>query len=132
MASLDALELAKRPFTITRTVGQLAVQSDQVAVTEWPFGALGALVLSAKAEAAGAAGTPDPVTEAASDSWFLYKSWAQPGSAILGQPQLIVDFDSKAQRKVADGEDVAFVVANVSAVHAANVLLSFRMLVKLS
>ena len=51
--SLTAAELAKRPFTVTRTVGSIWVRSDQVANTEDPFGAIGFRVVSEKAIATG-------------------------------------------------------------------------------
>ena len=129
-----AAELAKRPFTITRTVGLLTVQSDQNAAVEFPFGAFGALVVSDKAIATGFTAVPDPVTESESDAWFLYQSWSCEGSAStnVGRPVQQFAFDSRAQRKVQDGEQFAFVIANSSAADGVNFFLNMRMLVKLS
>ena len=130
--SLTAAELAKRPFTITRTIGSIYMGSDQVAATENPFGALGLMVVSAKAVATGATAVPDPISEQASDSWFVYRSFLQTGSAVLSRPLKEFMFDSRAQRKVEDGDDIAVVVANGSSGFGLQYLINFRMLVKLS
>ena len=131
---MTAAELAKRPFTITRTVGLLSVQSDQNAAIENPFGALGGLVVSEKAIATGFTAVPDPVTESDSDLWFLYQSFAAEGSAStnVGRPVQEYLLDSRAQRKVQDGEEFAFVIANSSAADGLNFFLNLRILVKLS
>ena len=130
--SLSALELAKRPFTITRTIGSVWVVSDQVAAFETPFGALGMLVVSDKASATGATAVPDPITQEASDSWFMYKSWVAEADVLRGQEVYMFDFDSRAQRKVQDGEDIAVVISNASAADGARYIIKFRMLIKLS
>ena len=132
-ASLDTSELPKRPFTITRTIGQLFISSDQAAANEWPFGALGGIVVSDKAIATGATAVPDPVTQVASDEWFLYQPFAVAGAADAAFKKWeVFDFDSRGQRKVQDGEDVAMVIANSNATDGLFFVLSFRMLVKLS
>ena len=131
---LTAAELAKRPFTITRTVGLLAMRSDQAAAAEFPFGAFGGIVVSDKAIALGATAVPDPVTQSSSDEWFVYRVIAASGEASTnaGFAMMKYEFDSRAQRKVQDGEDVAFVVANANASDAFQFFLALRMLVKLS
>ena len=68
--SLTAVELAKRPFTVTRTIGSIWVRSDQVAAVEDPFGAVGFTVVSDKAIATGVTALPDPITQEGSDAWF--------------------------------------------------------------
>ena len=132
--SLTAAELAKRPFTITRTVGLLAVRSDQAVAEEAPFGAMGGIVVSDKALALGFTAVPDPVTQSSSDEWFLYQNFIADGAASTNVGQRIsqYQFDSRAQRKVQDGEDIAFVVANSSAADGCRFLLVLRLLVKLS
>ena len=132
-SSLTAAGLAKRPFTITRTVGVLAVYSDQAGAVEHPFGALGGMVVSEKAVTTGATAVPDPVTEASSDEWFLYQSFAGPQSTnIAGGGPMIYQFDSRAQRKVQDGEDFVLVIANANNVDGIRYVLQTRFLVKLS
>ena len=128
----SAAELAKRPFTITRTIGSLWVASDQQAANEFPFGALGMMVVSDKAVATGATAVPDPVSQSASDEWFQYRSFAAHGSSVHGEPFVEIPFDSKAQRRVQDGEDFVSVISNASATDGLLFILNFRMLVKLS
>ncbi len=132
--SLSVAALAKRPFTITRTVGELFIQSDQNAAIETVLGAMGGIVVSEKAIATGATAVPDPVTQVGSDEWFLYQSFAAEGSAStnVGRPMETFSFDSRAQRRVQDGEDIAFVIANASAADGLNFIFQFRMLIKLS
>ena len=131
---MTAAELAKRPFTITRTIGNLWCRSDQVAAAELPFGALGGIVVSDKAVATGATAVPDPVTEVSSDEWFMYQSWAAGGesNAGAGTPLSVFSFDSRAQRKVADGEQFVIMMANSNGSDAVQFVLSMRILVKLS
>ena len=122
---MSALELAKRPFTITRTVGSLFIASDQIAVEEFPFGAWGGMVVSSKAVATGA-------TAVSSDEWFVYVSFAAQGSAVRGSPFSEFKFDSRAQRKVQDGDEFVLVMANSSATDGLFFVLNLRILVKLS
>ncbi len=133
--SLNAAGLAKRPFTITRTVGLLAVRSDQVVATELPFGALGLIVVSEKASTTGATAIPDPITEQGSDEWFAYQAWAADGAQNVGAGQRLSQYsiDSRAQRKVQDGEDIVVVMANgAAAAEGCIFVLNLRILVKLS
>ena len=132
-SSLSTLSLAKRPFTITRTIGTLWVGSDQLAGPEYPFGALGMQVVSDKAVATGATALPDPVTEVSDDRWFMYKAFAAYGGVVQGRGNLhTFDFDSRAQRKVEDGDDIAVMMANSSATDGLEYILNYRILVKLS
>ena len=126
--------LAKRPFTITRVVGLLSVRSDQAAALEFPFGALGFAVVSEKAATLGATAVPDPVTEVESDLWHVYQSFSAGGEASTnaGFPVSHFPIDSRAQRKVQDGENCVAVVANASAADALTYVLNYRMLLKLS
>jgi len=130
--SLAAGGLAKRPFTVTRTIGSIWVSSDQVAGEEQPFGALGFQVVSGKAVATGVTALPDPITEEESDNWFVYKAFASSGGPIEGQPMREFAFDSKAQRIVEDGNNIAVMVSNAHASAGLRYILKFRMLVKLS
>ncbi len=131
-ASLTAAELAKRPFTITRTVGSLWVRSDQRAADEQPFGALGFIVVSEKAVATGATALPDPITEEASDEWFAYRSFAVNGGPIDGRNMMEFQYDSRAQRKVQDGEDIAVMITNASAANGLTFIHKFRLLIKVA
>ena len=133
IASLDATEKGKLPFTVTRTIGNLWVRSDQVAASEQVFGALGACIVNDAANTIGITALPDPVTDFASDVWFLYVPFAA-SFQFTGLTEQIYyrQFDSKAQRKVQEGEDIVFTIANAAGGGIGlewNV--QFRMLIKL-
>ena len=130
--TLTTAEKAKLPFTVTRTVGTIWVASDQFAAPELPFGAMGMMVVSDKASATGATAVPDPITEEGSDEWFTYQSFLGYADAANGAPYTGYHFDSRAQRRVVDGEDIAVVVANARAGQDLRYVLKFRLLVKLS
>ena len=133
VGSLDATEKGKLPFTIIRTLGMLMVCSDQQIATEDPFGALGATVVTDRAVTVGITALPDPITEHNADYWFLYHPWSASqfvGVSIAGGIQ-VTYFDSKAQRKVEEGEDVVFILTNGSQFDGAEFILTFRMLIKL-
>jgi len=134
--SLTAAELAKRPFTVTRTIGSLWVQSDQNAAFENFVGALGMMVVSDKAVTTGATAVPDPITQESSDEWFMYQAFAGTAGAeaSAGAFRMLQEykFDSRAQRKVQDGEDIAVVIANASAAFGMQFMLKFRLLIKVA
>jgi len=135
-SSLNAAALALRPFTVVRVRGLLSIVSDQVAASESPFGAIGFAVVSDQAIAAGVGSVPTPTFENGSDLWFLHEYTATNqtfGSAIGFQEPAIqnVVLDSKAMRKVQEGQDIAIVLENGSALDGMLFLLQFRMLVKL-
>ena len=112
--SLTALELAKRPFTIVRTHLTVHLTSDQLAVDELQFGAVGMCVVSDQASAIGVTAVPTPVTDADSDLWFLHQYMAAEFAFVSGvgfdaaggHTYLI---DSKAARKVNNDEDVLII-----------------------
>ena len=129
---LTTAEKALRPFTITRTIGLLSVRSDQTAASEIPFGAIGALLVSDKASALGATAIPDPVTFVADDYWFVYQAWV--AYYIAGTQdqarQWVMPFESKAQRKVQEGDDMLMMFANGSAAFGCQYTLNYRVLIK--
>ncbi len=123
------------PFTIIRTVGYVGIRSDQAGATETPFGAIGAMVVKETARAAGVASVPTPINEEGDDGWFLYQGIASDflfasGVGFSNSGMKIFQFDSKAQRKVADGDAIIWTAENASA-DGFDYLLKFRMLVKL-
>ncbi len=123
------------PGTVIRTVGYIAVQSDQVAATERPFGAMGFAVVSEQARAAGVASLPAPINNEESDLWFVHQQFAASfrfvTAAGFSEELKIFEFDSRAQRKFVDGEAIVVVVENASATFAMNYVLKFRILFKL-
>ena len=113
VATLGAPALALRPFTIVRTRGQLWVRSDQSAATEVFIGSLGFAVVSDQAAAIGVSAVPTPATDLGSDLWFVHEAVMGQFALIGTSVTQIVEsrpFDSKAMRKVEDGQDVAQVV----------------------
>ena len=123
------------PFTITRTVGDIMWWSDQTAGLEVPFGALGMAIAGVNAVGAGVASLPAPYADAEFDNWFLWQvlmvNSANDSGAAAGASR-VFHFDSKAQRKVEEGESIAVMVENASVTDGALFLLTFRMLIKLA
>ena len=132
IGSLNAAEKAKRPFTVTRTVGNIWCSSDQVASLEFPFGALGLMVVSDKAVATGVTALPDPITEEGSDEWFTYRSFAVAGGPIDGSGWTEFSYDSRAQRKVQDGEDIVVMITNADAAFGLRFIMKLRILIKVA
>ena len=133
-SSLTTEEKALRPFTVVRVRGWLFCQNDQSAATERSWGAVGMAVVSDQAVAAGVASLPSPISDEASDLWFAYQYMyadfhlSAVGSSALGGA---FTFESKAMRKVEDGQDVVVMMENGDATFGINYLVKFRMLVKL-
>ena len=105
--------------TIVRTEGRILVLSDQAAAVERQFGAIGMVVVSDLAIAAGAASIPGPVTDGSDDGWFQWMPFLQEEQgAVVDQAEGIVSmaytFSSKAARRVEEGFGVAIMVENAS------------------
>ncbi len=102
----NAALLALRPFTIVRTRVTLFVRSDQEAASEFQVGAYGHAVVSDQAEAIGVTAVPTPITDMASDLWFVHQMVMSEyvlGEGSRSRPWLI---DSKAMRQVEEGEQL--------------------------
>ena len=124
------------PSTVVRVRGELYVQSDQAAVAERPFGALGFAVVSDEAAVAGAASVPGPITNAQSEKFFVWQPWqaaAVVDSANVAiQPMERFEFDSKAMRKIQNGDAIVVMMENGAlAGIGAQFILQFRLLFKL-
>ncbi len=123
------------PSTIVRTRGELWVHSDQSAANEMPFGALSMQVTSEPARVAGAASLLAPIIDEAADQFFVYQFFAGGNSgpstgALFGQPWSQFTFDSKAMRKIDDGQAIVIMMENASAAHQCEFVLKFRILFK--
>ncbi len=135
-AGFSADILALRPFTIVRTRIAHYVRSDQVAADEDYIGAVGMAVVTDQALAIGVTAVPTPLTDAASDSFFLWNAIAghlefetNAGYRNTGE---MAQVDSKAMRKVEDGFDVAVTIENGSSPFlGTQTTLIGRMLIKL-
>ncbi len=133
--SLNAAALALRPFTVVRTHLELLVRSDQIANSEDQVGALGVAIVSDQAVAIGVTAVPTPITDSSSDLWLLHKPFMNTfrlSSAVgISNAAKTYTVDSKAMRKVEDGQDFIVVVENDTSVGAGlGVLVSGRVLVK--
>jgi len=134
--SLTTAELALRPFTVIRTVGSLMVANDQFAATESAVLAMGMGVFNAPAVAAGVASLPTPITDEASDLWFVYEAvpaWITVATAVsIATPGATIRyFDQRAMRKVEDGQDIGVLLENASGTDGVRFWLKFRLLIKM-
>jgi len=121
--------------TVRRTRGLISISSDQTAAVEEQTGALGFVVVTDLAIAAGAASIPGPHTDSSDDGWFVWLPFMQTSIATLATANLIsyqYDFDSKAMRKVQEGSGVAVMVENSNAATGLKVLIGVAMLTSLS
>jgi len=133
LSSLNAAALALRPFTIVRVRGIIAIRSDQAAAIEDPAGAWGLAVVSEQASGIGITAVPTPVTNVSSDLWFAFQFFADSRLFLTsgGQGAQLFTIDSKAMRKVEDGEDIVEVAENGSASAGMAFNIKWRLLVKL-
>ncbi len=133
VTSLNAAALALRPFTVVRTRGFMYLMSDQAAAAEFQTVAVGMAVVSDQAVAIGVTALPTPVTDSASDLWYLYEWLAGNATdltdlAIGGQ---FKEIDSRAMRKVEDGQDVVMLVESGAQTNGMNIHTFQRTLIKL-
>ncbi len=134
-SGFTATQLALRPFTIVRTRGMLQVMSDQFGASETYGASFGICVVSDQAAAIGVTAVPTPVTDRASDLWFVYETIL--GRLIFASSTGLHEFghlrswDSKAMRKVEEGQDVAIVVEAETTSQGVDIHKSGRMLIKL-
>ncbi len=124
------------PGTIVRVRGELYAQSDQTAVAERPFGAVGFAVVSEEALVAGVGSLPAPITNEPSELWFMLQFWQAAAivdsAAVAIQPMYRFEFDSKAMRKITTGQGVVVMFENAAlAGIGAQLIIKFRMLFKL-
>ena len=136
--ALSTAEKALRLFTVVRSRLLVGITSDQVAASETQVGALGIAVVSDQAVGIGVTAEPTPITDMNSDLWmvhqllyneFLFATGASFESDSIHQYVI----DSKAMRKVQDGEDL-IVVGELSGAASSggfNMTVGGRILVKL-
>ncbi len=131
---LAASGLATRPFTIVRTRGTLLVLSDQSGASESYGASLGACVVSSQASAIGVSAVPTPVTDKGSDLFFMFEMLFDrfqfgDNTGEQSNSGRMIQYDSKAMRKVNEDEDIVFTIENE--INGAIVIHSARMLLKL-
>ena len=135
VTTLNAAALALRPFTVVRTRGTWQVISDNSTVAESYQVQLGHAVVSDQASAIGITAVSTPATDSGSDLWYVFET--QMGSLEVTTDvgryikERSVNFDSKAMRKVEDGEDLITVLETSAISLGASVRLFSRTLIKL-
>ena len=136
LGSLNAAALALRPFTVVRTRGAIHLSSDQIAADEVYGAAYGQAVVSDQAAAIGVTAVPTPVTDDNSDLWFVFEYMFgsfvfsdATGASESGITQTTID--SKAMRKVQEGEDIVLVLERATNGFGITALGYTRMLIKL-
>jgi len=92
--------------TVVRIRGLLSVTSDQAGVSESQYGALGFIRVTDVARGIGASAIPGPLTDSDDDGWLLWQGVAQRGSQSFGTTEPYI-LDSKAQRIVREGQELA-------------------------
>ncbi len=133
---LSSVGLALRPFTVVRSRGIIQISSDQLIATEFVDAGYGHAVVSEQASAIGVTAMPTPTTDSGSDLWLVYERMFLEFAFITAagfdaRGGRILRFDSKAMRKVQDGEQLVTVVEAGSLSNGFNVTVHFRMLLKL-
>ncbi len=114
--------------TIVRVRGGMAISSDQGAANEDQIGAFGMIRATDRAVAAGAVSIPGPVTDGSDDGWFVYEPFAIHTPLSTAFESQWFPIDSKAQRVVREGQQVALMIENASALFGLRVTLSVRVL----
>ncbi len=118
-----------------RIRGRLWTATDQLAGPEDAFGAYGFAVVSDQASAIGVTAVPTPITDAGSSLFLSWTSWFAPlehGTTVGfdARPGFIVEYDSKAMRKVEIGQDFVEVIENANSGDGANFVAMTRILIK--
>ncbi len=137
LGGYSAAVLALRPFTVVRTRGVMSVLSDQSSATESFHSAMGMAIVSSEALAVGVTAVPTPISSQDSDLFFLYESLLgrlQNASNVgfQGAGGVWKTFDSKAMRKVEDGQDIAVSLEGDTSPFLGSILLKTgRQLIKL-
>ncbi len=115
--------------TIVRTRGIMSVASDQTAAVEDQRGALGFIRVTDRARVAGAASIPGPITDGDDDGWMVWVPFAQKSVVnVTAPPSMQYMIDSKAQRIVREGQEIAVMVENGDGVTGLTVALQLRVL----
>ncbi len=116
--------------TVTRVRGILSVQSDQATGSEEQRGAFGLIRVTDRARVAGAASIPGPATDGDDDGWQTWMPIVQTsvldvGTGVQGN---LYHIDSKAQRIIRQGQELAIMVENIGTLNGMQVQLGLRVL----
>ncbi len=132
----NAALLATVPFTVVRVRGQMHVRSDQVVTTETQQVAWGAAVVSDQSVAIGVTAVPTPFTDMGSDLWFTHQMLTNQFLLVSGDGMnpsagRLIEIDSRAMRKVEEGQSPIFVLENSTLSAGTVTITAARMLIKL-
>ncbi len=135
LASFSSTDLAGLiPGTIVRTRGVVHVSAQSSASSAVLMGAFGFALVNDVAEALGITALPGPFTNQNFD-WFYWQPFASRqlvgtniGFDSLAGKDFIID--SKAMRKLGNGDSLIMMVENASGANAIDVAFSARLLVK--
>ncbi len=119
--TLNAVALALRPFTVVRVRGTYLIATDQTVANELFGCSIGQCVISDQAQAIGVTAVPTPVTDLGSDLWLMHDT--QLGSTenlsavgFIPRAGYTKDYDSKAMRKVEEGQTLSLVAEGIGAI----------------
>ena len=110
--------------------------SDQAVADETFFGAVGLAVVREAARAVGVTALPGPIFDSAADLWQMHQFYMGrfefvTASGIAQRSLYQVDLDSKAQRKIVDGDALVLMLESPGAGEGSQVAVSLRLLFKL-
>ncbi len=132
---LNAAALALTPFTIVRTRLVWKVNSDQTGVAENYMAAIGFAVVSTQATAIGVTAVPTPFTDLGSDLFFVHAIQMGQFGFVSGVGLFIPpegrEVDSRAMRKVEEGQDLSVTIENSGISLGTDVRVAGRFLIKL-
>ncbi len=124
------------PATLVRTRGLFYVHPDNPAAQELKIGAAGMYRVQDQARVVGITALPAPFDEGQDDGWIWYQPWLFRGEqAATGEPdsqqgrEFVVD--SKAQRKLEQGDALVFTAQGSTNATGVQVMLWVRCLFKL-
>jgi len=134
--SLNAAGLALRPFTVVRARGFAWCRSDQSVASEDFLASFGLCVVSDQAVDIGVTAVPTPEADRSSDLWFQYETLGQgftfkDATGFVSSEGITKDWDSRAMRKVEEGQDMVMVKESASISGGLFLLTAGRLLVKL-
>jgi len=93
--------------TVVRVRGMMTVITDQTVAGEPQVGAFGMIRVTDRAIAIGATAIPGPMTDGDDDGWFVWTPFAQIQQSAVTGSNNSVEIDSKAQRIVREGQQLA-------------------------
>jgi len=124
-------------LTIVRVRGELLATIDVNAATDEGILAVGLVVASQEASSVGAAAYPDPLSDMDREDWLWHKlipfvgQFGAAQSATLGTQVTRVEIDSRAMRKLNEGDAVSMVFGWSGVSTQCKVMASTRILAKL-